>query len=159
MLFDETAMRNSFFTILLMAVATGAAAQQTKPGETSTAASRARGYDPYLTWASVWGDREGRGVYTCEEWKRYVGKLFDQADRNRDGFLDAKEFEAIRKADPMFKDADVGYFDDNRDGRVSRAEFVNQRNPFFARYDKKGTCRVTIDEIMDQANAAAPRGR
>jgi EF hand len=153
-------MRNAFCTILLMVAAIGvAAAQQSKPGEPTTAASRARGYDPYLTWASVWGNREGRGVYTCEEWKRYVAKLFDQADRNRDGFLDAKEFEAIRKADPMYKDADVAYFDDNRDGRVSRAEFVNQQNPFFARYDKKGTCRVTIDEIMDQANAAAPRGR
>ena len=147
-------------TLLLMALMTGAgAAQQTKRGETTTAASRTRGYDPYLNWASVWGDREGRGVYTCEEWKRYVAKLFDQADRNRDGFVDTKEFEAIRKADPMFKDADIGYFDDNRDGKLSRAEFVNQPNPFFARYDKKGTCRVTIDEIMDQANAAAPRGR
>ena len=76
-------MRKSLCTILLTAVAIGAAAAQTKPGETSTAASRARGYDPYLTWATVWGDREGRGVYTCEEWKRYVAKLFDQADRNR----------------------------------------------------------------------------
>jgi hypothetical protein len=153
-------MARSFCALLLLAAATAAAvAQQRKEVETSTAASRARGYDPYLTWATVWGDREGRGVYTCEEWKRYVAKLFDQADRNRDGFLDAKEFEAIRKADPMFKEADVGYFDDNRDGRVSRAEFVNQQNPFFARYDKKGTCRVTLDEIMDQANAAAPRGR
>jgi hypothetical protein len=152
-------MRNSLCIILLIAVATSAATGQTKSGETSTAASRARGYDPYLTWAQTWGNRDGRGVYTCDEWKRYVGKLFDQADRNRDGFLDAKEFDAIRKTDSMFKDAEVGYFDDNRDGRVSRAEFVNQPNPFFARYDKKGTCRVTLDEIMDQANAAAPRAR
>jgi len=152
-------MRTFLWTILLMALATAVAAQQSKPGETTTAASRARGYDPYLTWAQAWGNRDGRGVYTCEEWKRYVGKLFDQADRNRDGFVDAKEFEAIRKADPMLKDADIGYFDDNRDGKLSRAEFVNQPNPFFARYDKKGACRVTIDEIMDQANAAAPRGR
>ena len=143
----------------LLAATAGAAAQQGSRGETTTAASRARGYDPYLTWATVWGDRQGRGVYTCEEWKAYVGKLFDQADRNHDGFVDAKEFEAIRKADPMFKDADICYFDDNRDGKLSRAEFVNQPNPFFARYDKKGTCRVTLDEIMDQANAEAPRGR
>jgi hypothetical protein len=151
-------MRKSICTLLLLAAASGAAAQQGGRGET-TAASRARGYDPYLTWASVWGDREGRGVYTCEEWKRYVGKLFDQADRNHDGFVDAKEFESIRKADPMFKDADIGYFDDNRDGRLSRAEFVNQPNPFFARYDKKGSCRVTLDEIMDAANEAAASRR
>jgi len=151
-------MGKSICVLLLLLAASGAAAQQTNR-ETSTAASRARGYDPYLTWAQVWGDRDGRGVYTCEEWKRYVAKLFDQADHNRDGFLDGKEFEAVRKADPMFKDADIGYFDDNRDGKLSRAEFVNQPNPFFARYDKKGACRVTLAEIMNQANAAAPRGR
>jgi len=153
-------MRSSLCALLFLVAISGfAGAQQKHQADTTTAASRARGYDPYLTWASVWGDRQGRGVYTCEEWKAYVGKLFDQADRNHDGFVDAKEFEAIRKADPMFKDADIGYFDDNRDGKLSRAEFVNQPNPFFARYDKKGTCRVTIDEIMDAANAAAPRGR
>src|SRR5690349_13737900 len=99
-------MRTPVCTILLMALVIPAAAQQTKPGETSTAAARARGYDPYLTWAQVWGNRDERGVYTCEEWKRYVGKLFDQADRNRDGFLDAKEFDAIRAGDSMFKDAE-----------------------------------------------------
>ena len=152
-------MRNAICMLFLLLLPWGAAAQQGNRAETTTAASRARGYDPYLTWATVWGDRQGRGVYTCEEWKAYVGKLFDQADRNRDGSVDAKEFEAIRKADPMFKDADIGYFDDNRDGKLSRAEFVNQPNPFFARYDKKGTCQVTLDEIMDQANAQAPRGR
>jgi hypothetical protein len=152
-------MRRPLCTLLLLLAATSlSAAQQSKQSQT-TAVSRARGYDPYLTWASVWGDTEGKGVYTCEEWKRYVAKLFDQADRNHDGFVDAKEFESIRKADPMFKDADIGYFDDNRDGRLSRAEFVNQRNPFFARYDKKGTCRVTMDDIMDDANSAAARGR
>ncbi len=37
----------------------------------------------------------------------------------------------------MFKDADLGYFDDNRDGRVSRGKFVDKPNPLFARYDKK----------------------
>ena len=153
-------MRKSVWTLLLLLATAGlAAAQQRHQADTTTAAARARGYDPYLTWASVWGDQQGRGVYTCDEWKRYVAKLFDQADRNHDGFVDGKEFDAIRKADPMFKDADIGYFDDNRDGKLSRAEFVNQPNPFFARYDKKGTCRVTIDEIMDQANSEAPRGR
>jgi hypothetical protein len=152
-------MRRPLCTLLLLLAATSlSAAQQSKQSQT-TAVSRARGYDPYLTWASVWGDTEGKGVYTCEEWKRYVAKLFDQADRNHDGFVDAKEFESIRKADPMFKDADIGYFDDNRDGRLSRAEFVNQPNPFFARYDKKGACRVTMDEIMDAATSAAARGR
>jgi hypothetical protein len=108
-----------------------------------------------VTWAAIWGDTKREGVYTCEEWKQYATKVFNDADRNRDGYVDvdAQEFEAIRKADRMFRDADLAYFDDNRDGRLSRAEFVNKPNPFFARYDKKGTCRVTLDDISNVANA------
>ena len=143
------------WVFLLIGAAGGVAgAQQNEGVQKSFAAARARGYDPLLTWASVWGDQDRHGVYTCEEWKRYATKLFDQADRNRDGFLEAKEFEAIRKADPMLKDADIGYFDDNRDGKLSRAEFVNKPNPFFAQYDRKGTCRVTLDDVMEATEAA-----
>ena len=99
---------------------------------------------------------------TCEEWKQYATKLFNDADRNRDGFVDTKEFDSIRQADAMFRDADLGYFDDNRDGRLSRAEFVNKPNPFFIIYDKKGSCRVTLDDITAAEMAAeknAPRRR
>jgi hypothetical protein len=66
--------------------------------------------------------------------------------------------EAIRKAHAMFKDADLGYFDDNRDGRLSRGEFVDKPNPLFARYDKKGTCRVTLDDIAN-ASEKSSKGR
>ncbi len=117
------------------------------------------GFDPFVTWAAIWGDTKREGVYTCEEWKQYATKIFNEADRNHDGYVDAQEFEAIRRADRMFKDADLGYFDDNRDGRLSRAEFVDKPNPFFARYDKKGTCRVTLDDISNVANAAEKPAR
>ena len=81
-----------------------------------------------------------------------------EADRNHDGYVDAQEFEAIRKAHAMFKDADLGYFDDNRDGRLSRGEFVDKPNPLFARYDKKGTCRVTFDDIAAAAEKSLKGG-
>jgi hypothetical protein len=110
-------------------------------------AAKYAGFDPFVTWAAIWGDTKGQGVYTCEEWKQYATKLFNEADRNHDGYVDVQEFETIRKADRMFRNADLAYFDDNRDGRLSRAEFVDKPNPFFARYDKKGTCRVTLDDI------------
>ncbi len=61
------------------------------------------GYDPFVTWAAIWGDTKREGVYTCEEWKQYATKVFNDADRNHDGFVDAQEFEAIRKADRMFR--------------------------------------------------------
>jgi hypothetical protein len=157
-------MRTALLCTLLALLAPAYLAHGQQSGRSdTTAASRARGYDPFLTWATVWGDQAREGVYTCEEWKRYAGKLFDDADRNRDGFVDAQEFQSIRKADKMLRDADLAYFDDNRDGRLSKAEFVNKPNPFFARYDRKGKCRVTLDEITDALAAeqkpAAARNR
>jgi hypothetical protein len=131
--------------VVVLCVSQMATAQE----RTSEESYRAKysGYDPFVTWAAIWGDTKRDGVYTCEEWKQYATKLFNDADRNHDGYVDAQEFETIRKADRMFRDADLAYFDDNRDRRLSRVEFVDKPNPFFARYDKKGTCRVTLDDI------------
>ena len=114
-------------------------------------ARRSAGTDALVAWATVWGDLGRTGVFTCDEWKRYATKLFNDADRNRDGYLTAEEFESIRKADPMLKKADLAYFDDNRDGRVSRSEFLDKPNLFFVKYDRKRECRVTYDNIMDVA--------
>jgi hypothetical protein len=36
-------------------------------------------------------------------------------------------------AHAIFKDAGPGYFDNNRDGRLSRGEFVDKPNPLFAK--------------------------
>ena len=47
----------------------------------------------------VW-DANHDGVYTCAEWKSYLDRMFTLADRNRDGHLDAKEFETVRPAQP-----------------------------------------------------------
>lgn len=157
-------MRRLFATcaFLLLSAGSELPAQPSKDVDTRTS-TRLQAYDPLLTWATVWGDTERQGVYTCEEWKRYATKLFDAADRNHDGFLDAQEFESIRKADKMLKDADLAYFDDNRDGRVSRSEFVNKPNPFFARYDTHGKCRVTLDDVTNalaaEQRASAARRR
>lgn len=144
--------RISACALLFVCLAGSAAAQSPRDRDSSLKYS---GFDPLVTWANAWGDPEGKGVFTCEEWKKYATKLFNEADRNHDGYLDTREFEAIRKADPMLKQAEIGYFDDNRDGRVSCSEFVDKPNPFFARYDRKGTCRVTYDDIT----AAAPTVR
>jgi hypothetical protein len=114
-----------------------------------TASSRSMRNDPLIAWAATWGDTRGNGVYTCEEWKRYAEKLFKDADKNRDGFLNEQEFKSIQQADRVLKNADFAYFDDNKDGRVSRAEFVDKPNPFFARYDRKNECSVSLDNIVN----------
>jgi EF-hand domain pair len=108
--------------------------------------------DPVVASAPLW-DADHNGTYTCDEWKQYVSRLFNMADRNHDGFVDASEFRTIQQAAPMFKEADLAYFDENRDGRVSRDEFVNKPNPLFARYDKNHDCRVTPQELKDPSGA------
>ncbi|MTW16564.1 hypothetical protein GJ689_10125 [Rhodoplanes serenus] len=113
---------------------------QTRPGE-----------DPVRQSAPAW-DANRDGVFTCEEWKQYAGRLFAAADRNRDGQLDAGEFEALRRSDPALGRAELGYFDDNRDGRVARAEFVERKSPLFARFDRNGDCRVTAEEMQGKGD-------
>jgi Ca2+-binding EF-hand superfamily protein len=110
----------------------------------------AQNADPMVDQASVW-DADHNGTYTCDEWKQYASRIFNLADRNHDGSLDATEFKTVQQAAPMLKEADFAYFDDNHDGRVSRNEFVNKPNPLFARYDKNGDCRITPEELKGTA--------
>ena len=131
--------------LLMLAANTSVAAAQSRD---TTSSSRVRN-DPLIAWAATWGDTRGTGVYTCEEWKRYAEKLFKDADKNHDGFLTEQEFKSIQQADKVLKNADFAYFDDNKDGRVSRAEFVEKPNPFFARYDRKNECSVSLDSIVN----------
>ena len=144
----------SIHLILLAACVWAAnASAQGGTGTDSVVPRKFKGLDSLVAWATVWGDVGRTGVYTCDEWKRYASKLFKNADRNRDGFVDAQEFKAIQQADAMLRTADLGYFDDNRDGRLSHSEFVDKPNPLFAQYDRKAECRVTLDGIADAAAA------
>ena len=110
----------------------------------------------------VW-DANHDGVYTCDEWKSYLDRMFTLADRNHDGRLDAKEFETVRKAAPVLADADFGYFDENQDGKITRSEFVEKPSVFIMRFDKNGDCRVTPEEIKaavtPQTDPRAPQER
>jgi hypothetical protein len=64
----------------------------------------------------------------------------------------SKAFQGVRKCVGIAsKEADLAYFDENRDGRVSRDEFVNKPNPLFARYDKNHDCKVTPQELKDRS--------
>jgi EF hand len=92
-------------------------------------------------------DANHDGVYTCDEWKKYLDRMFTLADHNRDGSLDPKEFETIRHADHTLADADFGYFDENQDGKITRAEFIGKPSEFILQNDKNGDCRVTPDEM------------
>jgi EF-hand domain pair len=92
-------------------------------------------------------DANHDGVYTCDEWKSFMDRLFKTADSNHDGSLSPSEFAAVKKADPTLADADFGYFDENQDGKITRKEFVEKPSAFILRFDRNGDCRVTADEI------------
>ncbi len=105
----------------------------------------------------IW-DTNHDGIYTCDEWKSHLDRIFTSADRNRDGRLDPSEFAAVR-ADPTLAEADFGYFDENQDGKITRNEFVGKRSEFILRFDRNGDCRVTPDELRAAANAQkGPQG-
>jgi Ca2+-binding EF-hand superfamily protein len=105
----------------------------------------------------VW-DTNHDGVYTCDEWKKFMDRIFTSADRNHDGSLSPAEFEVVTKADPTLADAEFGYFDENQDGKITRKEFVEKPSAFILRFDKNGDCRVTPDEIKAGVAPKGPQG-
>src|SRR6476646_8412046 len=103
----------SLCILLAWCTAAGMAFAQGATGADTATTRRARGTDSLVAWATTWGDVDRTGVYTCDEWKRYASRLFKDADKNRDGYVDAQEFKAIQQADTMLRNADLAYFDDN----------------------------------------------
>jgi hypothetical protein len=121
----------------------------------SVALAQAR-TDPMLNNGPPLWDANHDGIYTCQEWKSFMDRLFASADKGRKGFLTPQEFASIKKADPSLADADFGYFDENQDGKISRKEFVEKPSVFILRFDKNGDCRVTPEELKAAANPANP---
>jgi len=103
--------------------------------------------DPMLSNGPPAWDTNHDGIFTCDEWKSFMERLFTSADKNRKGFLTRQEFDSIKKADPSLAEADFGYFDENQDGKISRKEFVDKPSVFILRFDRNGDCRVTPDEL------------
>ena len=101
--------------------------------------------EPLLATASEWGGQGG--VYTCAQWRAYVTRMYRLGDSRHRGYIEAKDFEIIKKASPVFQMATFDYFDMTGKGRVTQKEFIEFESPFFARFDRRHTCRVTNDDI------------
>jgi hypothetical protein len=123
----------------------------------SVATAQSGRNDPLLNSGPPVWDTNHDGVFTCEEWKKFMEQLFASGDKGRKGFLTPAEFESIKKADPSLAQADFGYFDENRDGKISRKEFVEKPSVFILRFDKNGDCRVTPEELK-AATTPQPTG-
>jgi hypothetical protein len=123
------------------------------PSGRGPSAAGGGGPDAALATSSEWGG--AGGVYTCEQWRQYLERMFRMADKRRRGFIDAQDFEVIPRLSPVFHGATFDYFDMAGKGRVTRQEFVAFQSPFFAHYDKRKTCRVFQEEL---AKAQSPGG-
>ncbi len=76
---------------------------------------------------------------------------FDDMDFNKDGYLDQSDFEAHRAACEAGKIlcGPMARLDTNKDGKVSKAEFMNGPRPMFERMD------TNKNGVIDQSEMAA----
>lgn len=100
----------------------------------------------FLIAAGSW-DKNRDSTVTCDEWKAYARELFNSADANRDGVLEASEWPRLTSIDRMFDTADLKYFDANGDGKVTDAEFADKPNPAFVLIDTGKTCTLNSTQI------------
>ena len=124
----------------------------------SVATAQSGRSDPLLNNGPPVWDTNHDGIFTCDEWKKFMEQLFVSGDKGRKGFLTRQEFDQVKKADPSLADADFGYFDENQDGKITRKEFVEKPSAFILRFDKNGDCRVTGDEIKAGVAPKGPQG-
>jgi EF-hand domain pair len=139
---------------LLLATAPYASAQSVPTGGAARG-PRPTKDAPSTNGPDIW-DANHDGIYTCDEWKSYLDRLFNLADRNRDGHLDPSEFAIIRRTGTAFAEADFGYFDENQDGKITRSEFADKPSEFILQSDKNGDCRVTPDEMKGASTDQKP---
>jgi hypothetical protein len=142
---------------LLALVSSAALAQQHRshgvPGDAPRGPAGGGGADDVLATSSEWGG--AGGVYTCEQWKQYLERMFRLADKRKRGFIDAQDFAIIPRASVVFRAASFDYFDMAGKGRVTRAEFLAFPSPFFARYDRKKSCHVFQEELAKAQTPSA----
>ena len=139
-------MKRSLFTATLL-LAASAALAQTSPGD---------------QFMQAW-DLDGNGTATLAELQQMRGNLFVTFDANDDGLLDAEEyvmFDEARAEDvanyqdnqraQMQKVADglrLDVADQDGDGAVSREEFVQSAEAWFAALDKNGDGGITMADF------------
>jgi|GEM_PF-2454548 len=104
--------------------------------------------DKAMVMAARTWDVNQDGSVTCEEWRFYAGRLFARFDGDRDGHLSAEEYTALSGTDRLFQTVPLGYFDADKDQRLSRAELVDRQNAAFTRADRNKDCRLDSAELI-----------
>jgi Ca2+-binding EF-hand superfamily protein len=108
----------------------------------------------FIRAAPTW-DLNRDGKVTCEEWKTYARTVFKEADLNHDGKLTPDEFEKLAKIDRLFEMADFKYYDVNKQGYVTEAEFVDRPNPAFTTLDTENKCELSTYQLRAATSDSA----
>ena len=113
----------------------------------------------FIRAAATW-DLNHDGNVTCDEWRQYAASIFKDADLNRDGKLTPEEFQRLAKIDRLFETANFAYYDVDKKGYVTQADFVDRPNPAFLELDKEKTCVLKTHQlraaISDEAKKTNP---
>ena len=122
------------------------------------ARAQAQGRDPgeWLARADTIAD----GRITRSEFRAMRAQLFSWLDRNGDGYLSRDDAPRLRRARQAMNerlDEMTRQFDVNRDGRVSRDEFVNGPARIFDLADANGDGVIDREELAAFRDAAAER--
>jgi hypothetical protein len=100
----------------------------------------------FLSAAGSW-DTNRDGYVTCEEWKQYAAELYNGADGNGDGVVDRTEYVKIINTDRMFQTVEFNYYDADKDGKLTRTEFVDKPNRAFVLLDRNNECRLAASQV------------
>ncbi len=98
----------------------------------------------FIARVQTW-DLNHDGEVTCEEWRSYATSLFKEADGDHVGKLIREEFAKLAKIDWLFEVANFDYYDVNKQGYVTQADFVNRPNPAFEALDHDKSCLISLN--------------
>lgn len=104
-------------------------------------------------------DADGDGSITREEFTQARAKMFERLDRNGDGFWtrdDTPRLVALRGRGERIGEALIA-LDKDRDGKVSRDEFVNRPGLMFGRADANHDGTIDSKEMAAFEAAFANR--
>jgi Ca2+-binding EF-hand superfamily protein len=106
-------------------------------------------------------DTNGDGQVTRAEFSAARDKMFTRLDRNGDGYLskdDSSHRLAARRDGSADRLADaMATLDKDKDGRISKTEFVNGPSPLFDRADTNHDGTIDAHELQAFSTASASR--